>query len=449
MLKQWLIWLALLGPICHAQAAIGAEDDSPPEFRTAKVAIQQQLRSRKEDDRADAARQLARFATVDAAKLALNVGAKDESADVRDAAYAVLATISDNAQVSKFLLDALEKQMRRKQPIDTSAPLLAALISSKNSQVERDATALLDKMIETAPGVRMTAIEMIDQLAARGSEDDVALLAKLSKTKSFANQFGFRRSVIWALARIDSNSAIGALIGMLADVDGEAQADAVKYLTSVTNQALGNDQAAWAKWWEANRAGFVSPPPSSRSLAAAAKVSASVTMYYGLPVYARKLVFVMDTSGSMRGQRLVAAKRELIQVIDRLQPQDRFTVLVFDNDVRMWQKKLVLADPAAKKKAELYVKKQETHPQTASYDALEAALQFDAEAIFFLTDGAPFGGKVSAPAQIIELITEMNRSRRESIYTIGIGAGLPGSPMDMFLKTLAENNSGIYRRVDE
>ena len=46
-------------------------------------------------------------------------------------------------------------------------------------------------------------------------------------------------------------------------------------------------------------------------------------------------------------------------------------------------------------------------------------------------------------------ISSINRSRRESIYTIGIGAGVVGSPMDTFLRTLAETNYGLYRRVDE
>jgi hypothetical protein len=49
----------------------------------------------------------------------------------------------------------------------------------------------------------------------------------------------------------------------------------------------------------------------------------------------------------------------------------------------------------------------------------------------------------------VRVITGMNRSKRESIYAIGIAAGMPGSPMDTFLKTLATENYGAYRRVDE
>ncbi len=86
---------------------------------------------------------------------------------------------------------------------------------------------------------------------------------------------------------------------------------------------------------------------------------------------------------------------------------------------------------------------------TASYDALETAFSFDAEAIFFLSDGEPTSGKYVAPADIVSVISTGNRSRRESIYTIGIAPGLPDGPMEWFMKTLAEQNLGLYRRVDE
>ena len=81
--------------------------------------------------------------------------------------------------------------------------------------------------------------------------------------------------------------------------------------------------------------------------------------------------------------------------------------------------------------------------------ASSAALTFDAEAIYFLTDGAPYGGKVTQPAQIVTLITKMNRLRRMTINSIGIGVGREGNVFDAFLKTLATSNYGQYIRVDE
>ena len=123
--------------------------------------------------------------------------------------------------------------------------------------------------------------------------------------------------------------------------------------------------------------------------------------------------------------------------------------MVFNSDVSIWQRQLVPADATQKRAAAAYVNLQDVHSSTASYDALEAAFHFDTEAIYFLSDGAPNGGKIAAPVDIVAAITAANQSRRISIYTIGIGAGFPGSPLDVFLKTLAEKNLGLYRRVDD
>ena len=87
--------------------------------------------------------------------------------------------------------------------------------------------------------------------------------------------------------------------------------------------------------------------------------------------------------------------------------------------------------------------------QTASYDALDAALQFDGEAIYFLTDGAPVGGRITNPPDIVRAITQQNRFRRMTINSLGIGVGLPGNPFDSFLSALAQNNFGVYERVDQ
>ena len=47
----------------------------------------------------------------------------------------------------------------------------------------------------------------------------------------------------------------------------------------------------------------------------------------------RDVVFVLDRSGSMRGWKMIAARRALGRMIDTLTAQDRFTVYVFDNTV--------------------------------------------------------------------------------------------------------------------
>jgi Ca-activated chloride channel family protein len=160
-------------------------------------------------------------------------------------------------------------------------------------------------------------------------------------------------------------------------------------------------------------------------------------------------VFVLDTSGSMTGGRLEAAKRELISAINGLGDRVQFGLVVFNTKVGAWQKQLAPADARSKQAAAGFINRLPAQGTTASYDALELAFQFDAEAIYFLTDGVPNGGKVDGPEEIINLISRGNSTRRESIYTIGIGVGPEGSPFEWFLKTLAERNYGAFRRVDQ
>jgi len=161
------------------------------------------------------------------------------------------------------------------------------------------------------------------------------------------------------------------------------------------------------------------------------------------------MVFVVDISGSMEGLRLTAAKRELTQAIDGLPGDAAFNIVAFSNQATVWQRSLMPATPAAKQAAMNFVYVLRAGGHTAAYDALDAAFSFDAEAIYFLSDGAPNAGKIAAPDAIVTAVTQTNRTRRISLYTIGIAPGQPGGRFDLFLQTLAEQNFGVYRRVDQ
>ena len=164
-------------------------------------------------------------------------------------------------------------------------------------------------------------------------------------------------------------------------------------------------------------------------------------------MYGAKLVFVLDTSGSMRGPRIEAAKRELTKALSELPDGVQFNVLAFNVRVFPWQQQLVTSSRESRLAAALFVQSQELGPATASYDALEAALTMPTEAIYFLTDGAPAGGKITRPDEIVNVISKINRLRRVTINCIGIGVN--DVRFESFLKTLSAQNFGAFRRVDE
>jgi hypothetical protein len=151
----------------------------------------------------------------------------------------------------------------------------------------------------------------------------------------------------------------------------------------------------------------------------------------------------------MRGTRIDAAKTELIRAIKSLPQVVFFDVIAFDNTVRVWRPELVAATEQARQFAVNTVIEQPLKFKTASFDALEAAFGLDPEAIYFLSDGAPFGGKIDNPAEIISTIGGWNRVRRVSIHSIGVGVNQPKAEVyAAFLKNLAEKNWGIYKPVN-
>jgi hypothetical protein len=92
---------------------------------------------------------------------------------------------------------------------------------------------------------------------------------------------------------------------------------------------------------------------------------------------------------------------------------------------------------------------QPLNSRTASFDALEGAFALNPEVIFFLSDGAPIGGKIDAPAEILSTIDGWNKVRRISIHSIGVGVRDPSAKVYAdFLKGLAEQNWGVYKPVN-
>jgi hypothetical protein len=289
---------------------------------------------------------------------------------------------------------------------------------------------------------------MADGLGESGQQEDVMTLSRLASTTCFDEHFAVRRAVVDALVKIQKREAVDALISLLDRIGGEAKADAAQHLTRVTGQIYGMDSGAWRKWWDQSGPAFNHPRVVEEDAASELAGEGRNGYYYGLPLRAERLVFVLDISGSMQGVRIMAAKRELVKAIQGLPESVSFGVVVFSQTTNRWQHKLVQADKKMKRAAVEFVERQTPQSNTASYDALEAGLAYDTEAIFFLSDGAPTSGQIVAPADIIQAITKTNKTRRISIYTIGIAPGFSGSPTDAFLKGLSEQNRGKYRRVD-
>ncbi len=398
-------------------------------------------------------RRLKEFPPLDGAKLVVQHGLEDRTPEVRRAAYETLLGWKDQREVVDVLLKLVAKKGHSKTAAAGNAtlvPLLMVLAASDQGNVPHDLEKFLTGYLAASKTNMATLLAVADELGQQGDAAAVATLRKLCGWQQFPKVFAFRRAVVQGLIHCRQVDAIDALVGLLGQIDGEVYGDVVQYLAEATKMPYGDEINAWKIWWQKRKKDFTfDQPPGAPPPEVVTVPRGSFSYYYGLPVRARRLVFVIDISGSMHGPRLDMAKRELTSVIGKMPPKNDFSIVVFDHQVIVWQRDLIPATPANKDSAMQYVGRLQSRGRTATYDALDAAFRFDAEAIFFLTDGEPTCGRVVDPTQITNLVTQANRLRRLSIYTIGLAPGPVGSVFDAFLKTLAEQNYGSYRRVDE
>lgn len=446
--QRSVLLAAILVASAGWQAAAFAPDDSKAD-RTVIRTAQKQIHSQVIAERVEGVKRLRDMPAQDAVKLIVSLGLADPADQVRRAAYETLLVWKDDRQAVAILLKTLERETRaNKGSMTLIAPIIAVLLASELPDTQQDLAKFLDGYAAASnDGVAAIAI-VADELGKQADKQSLVSLKRMTRLKCFTGTFAIRRAVVQAMILVRLPEAIQELMSLLPDVDGEVRADILRHLAAVSGRSFGPDGKAWLEWWNNNKDDFKFP---ASDVAAATDVAASpgTPTYYGLAIQARRMVFVLDISGSMNGPRLMAAKRELMQAIDGLPDDASFNIVVFNDHAAAWQRILKPATPAMKKAARNFVTVLYAGGHTAAYDALDAAFRFDAEAVYFLSDGAPNAGKIASPAAILTAVTQTNRTRRISIYTIGIEPGEPGGPLDMFVKMLAEQNFGVYRRVDQ
>jgi len=430
-----------------AKDAVRPAAKTPPDraFQKAKKEFQLRSHGKKPAERVAALKILEDFPTGDAADLVYVTLLDDRSSDVRQAAVAFLAALRDREDVVARLLQRMTNTTRKGGMDIRAVGALQALAEGENAEVQSQVLSYLNEFLGTPRANLLLLHTMIDEQAPKGDAEDVLrMLTLFTKAEFFDQNFGYRRCLVQGLMQVKDKEALTYLIDLLPRFKGLVQFDVVSHLIAATGQNFGDDAAKWKAWWAENQN---RKEPLEKPKTPPVGNYGDFGEYYGIPICAKRVVFVLDTSLSMRGAKIDAAKTELIRAIKELPKEVYFDVIAFDNTVRVWRPELVAANEQTKQMAVNVVLEQPLKFKTASYDALEAAFGLNPEAIYFLSDGAPFGGKIDDPKTIISTISEINRVRRVSIHAIGVATKL-SAVLESFMKGLAAANWGIYKPVN-
>lgn len=156
----------------------------------------------------------------------------------------------------------------------------------------------------------------------------------------------------------------------------------------------------------------------------------------------REVVFVIDNSGSMGGTSIAQAKASLLYALGRLQPNDRFNVIRFDDTMDVLFPTSLPADAAHIGEATSFVSALQARGGTEMVPAMRAALTDKlgdtnmVRQIVFLTDGA-----IGNEQQLFETITAMRG--RSRIFMVGIGS----APNTYLMTRASELGRGAFTHI--
>ncbi len=273
-----------------------------------------------------------------------------------------------------------------------------------------------------------------------------------------------RRAVVRVVASKASTESVDYLVGRLDRETGLPRREILDELGKLTGENLGRLSERWQSWWASSRPTWRRPPVSERTGKQSAE---SEWRYFGIELDSKRVVFVLDISGSM-GRRvgykpkqgflrelgrvkMELARVELEKAITGLQDDTRFNVIAYNTKVTRYSRTLVPA--TADKRRDVKRWTSELNPQqgTNTFDPLLEALQMSrprgkvsdeelADTILFLSDGEPTCGSIPDQEDILAEVRRINPGGRVTIHCIHLGNENGAE----FMESLASENGGRF-----
>jgi len=139
----------------------------------------------------------------------------------------------------------------------------------------------------------------------------------------------------------------------------------------------------------------------------------------------KDVIFVIDVSGSMQGEKIQQAREALQFCVKSLNKSDRFEIISFSTSVNKFQNSLKEAGGDEIKNAAYFIDNLNASGGTNINEALKQALQLkksDDErptSIVFLTDGLPTEGEIN----IQRILDNLKKEKKEFIRIFSFGVG--------------------------
>ncbi|XP_041748340.2 inter-alpha-trypsin inhibitor heavy chain H3 [Coregonus clupeaformis] len=175
-----------------------------------------------------------------------------------------------------------------------------------------------------------------------------------------------------------------------------------------------------------------------------------------LPRVPKNVVFVIDRSGSMGGIKMQQTKEAMLNILNDLDEDDYFGIVIFDYQISTWKESLTKANTENVSEAQKFVKEIDDRGVTNINDAVMKAVDMimkdiqdkkvpekSVSMVILLTDGMPNSGESSVPQIQQNVLGAMGGNM--SLFCLGFGNDVDYS----FLDVMSRQNQGLARRIYE
>ncbi len=165
-------------------------------------------------------------------------------------------------------------------------------------------------------------------------------------------------------------------------------------------------------------------------------------------IVSKDVTFIMDISGSMRGDKIIQARNTLTKCVEQLNAGDKFEIITFGTEAYQLFGKRTIVDETSKKKAFAFIDRIEPLGGTNMDAAFGLAMQEKVDPvrpsnIIFITDGRPTIGEYDE-AKLMKKIS-LSNAKSHRIFTFGIGADLNIKLLDL----IAADGRGLRTYISE
>lgn len=428
-------------------------------------------------------------------------GGKDEEADRirRDAALRTIAL-----RGGKEAEDALKKATQTLPPGER----VMAIQTLGQAATVASVPHLLQLCGDSEPNARIAAINslakslgpLVDETKTDKPAPDAvaASVLVLEKFKALLTKdpvWQVRAAAAEACAILRCRAAVPVLIaGLEAELTRAKDPWAVdlrihKLLEGMTGQkALPGSVAPWKEFWKRDGAKFAFASNAEEKELAKRQNDGRYKKFFNLDIDSRRMLFVLDFSGSMaepanlkpKSEGGTGAKQvdipgvsgitkaqlvvqELKKMIMAMPDGSLFNLIVFSDDVRVWRPDpqgrptlVKIDDQARDDLLGSFLDSLSPHGPTNLHGALDKALDLAGrglydkwyatsyDTLYVLSDGAPSVGAVTDKEEICRIVREANGLKKVVINTVTFG----DQNDTAFLKKMAEQNGGRHIHVE-